>query len=98
MQNASPTTSFSNDGYTMLVIKTGASAVSATLKTQAQSISQNGYGTTALSDIPLAIPANSVVLAGPFPQARWNTSQGTVNVTITPTVAGVSVSAVSQAQ
>lgn len=97
MQNASPTTAFSNDGDTVLTIKTGATPVTATLVTQATQMSQDGYGNVGLTNQVVSVPANSYVLVGPFPQGRWNTPQGTVLVSLT-SVSGVSVSAVSVAQ
>ncbi len=96
-QNASPTTAFSNDGQSMLLIKTGATATSATLVTQATQMSQSGYGLVTLSNQTVFVPANSYMLVGPFPQGRWNTQQGTVIVSFTSVVA-VSVSIVSVAQ
>jgi hypothetical protein len=97
MQNASPTTAFSNDGQSMLMVKTGATATSATLVTQATQMSQSGYGLVTLTNQIVFVPANSYILMGPFPQGRWNTQQGTVVVTFSA-VTGVSVSIVSVAQ
>lgn len=98
LQNATATTYFSNDGATMLVVKGGSSAVTATVITQAQSMSQAGYGSAPLSNLVVSIPANSTVLIGPFPPARWNTPiYGTVGVSFT-SVTGVSATAFSQAQ
>ncbi|MBZ9674553.1 hypothetical protein [Mesorhizobium sp. ES1-1] len=97
MTTAISNTYFTNDGDTMLVVKTGATGISATAKTQAQTMSQAGYGSVPLTDLTVAVPANTYALIGPFPQGRWNTPQGTVQVQLTSTTA-VSVSAISQSQ
>ena len=97
MVSAISNTYFSNDGDTGLLIKGGGSAVTATIVTQATQMSQAGYGTTALSNLIVSIPASSYVYIGPFPQGRWNTVYGTVQVSLT-SVTGVSLTALSQSQ
>ncbi len=97
MVSAISNTYFTNDGDTGLLIKGGGSAVTATIITQATSISQAGYGSTALTSLVVPVPANAYVYVGPFPTGRWNTQFGTVAVSFT-SVTGVSVSAISQSQ
>lgn len=89
MQNASPTMYLSNDGRSILALKGGASAVTATIVTGATSISKPGFGTVTLSDQTVSVPASAVVLIGPFPRGRWNNSDGLVRVSMT-SVVGVS--------
>lgn len=93
MQDAVSNTYFRNDGYTLLAIKGGSSAVTATLVTAATSLTKAGYGAVALENEVVSIPASAMVLIGPFPTGRWNTQAGTVHVSLT-SVAGVSASAI----
>lgn len=93
MQDAVSNTYFRNDGYTVLALKGGSSAVTATLVTAATSMSKAGYGAVSLENEVVSIPANATVLVGPFPTARWNSQYGTVHVSLT-SVAGVSASAI----
>ncbi|MGO7756816.1 hypothetical protein ACC761_06525 [Rhizobium ruizarguesonis] len=97
LQAASPTTYFSNTGDALLVVKGGGTTVSATLKTQATSLYQDGYGSTPLSDVTVSIPSASIVVMGPFPQGRWNNQYGLVTVSFT-SVVGVSASAINVPQ
>ncbi|MBY5594104.1 hypothetical protein [Rhizobium leguminosarum] len=97
MQNAATSTYFSNTGETLLVVKGGGTTVTATLKTQATSISQNGYGSATLSDVAVSIPSASVVVMGPFPPARWNNQYGLVGVSMSA-VTGVSATAINVPQ
>lgn len=97
MQNASPTTYFSNDGDTMLVLRGGGTATTATIITQATSLYQAGYGSAPLVSQTVSIPSATYVLVGPFPPGRWNTAYGTVGVSMS-SVTGVSATAYSQSQ
>jgi hypothetical protein len=97
LQNASPTIYMSNNGETLLVVKGGAAAVTATLKTQATSISQNGYGSTPLSDVNVSVPAGAVVVVGPFPTGRWNNQYGLLQVSMS-SVVGISATGLSVPQ
>lgn len=91
LQNAATSMYFQNDGETLLVVKGGASSVTATVKTQATTMSQNGYGSVALTDQTVSVPAGAVVVAGPFPTGRWNNQYGLVGVSMSA-VTGVSAS------
>ncbi|TBG37159.1 hypothetical protein ELG78_09270 [Rhizobium leguminosarum] len=97
MQNAATSTYFANNGETLFVVDGGPTAVTATFKTQATTISQNGYGTTTLSDVAVTIPSSSVVVMGPFPTGRWNNQYGLVGVSFTA-VTGVSATAINVPQ
>lgn len=93
MQNAATSMWFANDGETLLVLKGAATAVTATIKTQATQMSQAGYGTVSLTDQTVSVPSSSVVIAGPFPTGRWNTGFGTVAVSMSA-ISGVSATSV----
>lgn len=69
--NPSPTY-FTNDGMTLLAVRTGASGTTATVRTKATQITQQGLGTVTLTDQAVVIPANAFMLLGPFPTGRWN--------------------------
>lgn len=97
LQNASPNTYFQNDGSTLLAIKGGGSPVTATIITQATSINQQGYGSAPLTDQTVSVPANAVIVVGPFPEGRWNNQYGLVRVSFT-SVTGVSASALKVPQ
>lgn len=97
MVSAISNTYFTNDGDTALIIRGGGTPVTATIVTQAGSISQAGYGSVPLSNLVVSIPSATYVMVGPFPQGRWNTQFGTVAVSLT-SVSGISLTAVSQAQ
>lgn len=97
MQNAATSTYFANNGETLFVVDGGPTTVTATFKTQATTISQNGYGTTTLSDVAVTIPSSSVVVMGPFPAGRWNNQYGLVGVSFTA-VTGVSATAINVPQ
>lgn len=93
MQNASGVTYFENDGKTVIAFKnnTGA-AVTGTVITQRSSVTKEGYSSVSLSNATISIPSASTVLAGPYPAAQWNTSQGTVGISLTSAV-GISATA-----
>jgi hypothetical protein len=92
LQNAQTSTFFQNDGETLLAIRGGGTAVTATIKTQKDSLSKEGYGTVALTDQVVSIPSATLIIAGPFPTGRWNTTAGTVGVSMSA-VTGVSATA-----
>jgi len=87
LQAMPPVAYLKNDGATLLVIKSSATAVTATLVTQAASVQKEGYGSVPLSNQTVSIPANSVVIIGPFPQGRWNNSAGLVQVSMSAVTA-----------
>jgi hypothetical protein len=87
LQNMPPVAYLKNDGATLLVVKSAATAVTATLVTQAASVQKEGYGSVPLSNQTVSIPANSVVIIGPFPQGRWNNSAGLVQVSMSAVTA-----------
>lgn len=97
MQNGATSNWFANNGETLLLVKGGATAVTATIKTQATSMSQQGYGSTPLSDQAVSIPSSSLVVVGPFPAGRWNNSYGLCGVSLSA-VTGVSISAINVPQ
>lgn len=97
MQNATAVSFVANNGETFIVIRSTSAATTATIVTQAKSVSQAGYGTAPLSDQTVSVPANSVVMAGPFPTGRWNNPYGHVAVSLTTTT-GVSISAINVPQ
>lgn len=97
MQSAVSNTYFTNDGSTLFFVRNPGTAVTATVVTQATTMSQAGYGQVTLSNLVVPIPASGTVAIGPFPQGRWNTQFGTVYVSFT-SVVGVSASAISVAQ
>jgi hypothetical protein len=72
LQNATSPTYFTNDGNTVLVIKGGIVATTATIVTQAQQMTQQGLGTVTLGNQTVSIPSSSITIAGPFPVGRWN--------------------------
>lgn len=92
MQVAPSPTYVSNDGETLLVARTGASAVTATIRTKATQMSQAGFGTVALTDQAVVIPSGTTIIMGPFPTGRWNdTAYGTVKVDFTGAISVTSV-------
>ena len=97
MQNAASNNWFANNGETLFVVKGGAVPVTATVKTQATTMSQQGYGSAPLSDQTVSIPAASVVMMGPFPTGRWNNQYGLTGVSIT-SITGVSITAINVPQ
>jgi len=84
----SGTNYYPNDGKTLLVFKNNSgSAATATVTNQVSSVDVPGMGTITLSNNTIALPANSIVIAGPFPKNRWDTSYGTLAVSVsTPAV------------
>lgn len=83
-----------NDGRTLLVVKNSSgSPVTATLVTQRNTLTADGYGSVDLSNEAVGVPSASTVLIGPFPQGRWSTASGVVHVSMSD-VAGVSVTSV----
>lgn len=95
--NATTSTYFENDGQTLLSIRTGATATTATIVTAQTSTYLTGYGNVPLSNQVVSVPANSHVLIGPFPVQRWSTPNLTVGVSLS-TVTGVSTSIVHLVQ
>lgn len=91
------TTAFSNDGSTLLLIKGGAAVSTVTITSFATQIFQNGYGYAPLTNLVVSVPASAYMVVGPFPQARYNSPQGTVVAGFT-NVTGLTVAAVSVAQ
>ncbi len=69
--NPSPTY-FTNDGMTMLLVRTGASGTTATVRTKATQITQQGLGTVQLADQVTVVPANAFMALGPYPIGRFN--------------------------
>lgn len=69
--NPSPTY-FTNDGMTLLAVRTGASGTTATVRTKATQVIAQGLGSIQLADQAVVIPANSFMLLGPFAPGRWN--------------------------
>ena len=93
-QNASGNTYFANDGSTFILIKNGnGTPVTATLITQQTAIQAQGYGTIPLADVTVGVPSATTLLIGPFPTSRWNTTQGTVRVSMS-TVTNVSATSI----
>lgn len=95
--NAATSTYFENDGQTLLSIRTGASATTATIVTAQSSTYLSGYGNLSLANQVVSVPANSHVLIGPFPVQRWNTVYQTVGVSLS-NVTAVSTSIVRLTQ
>jgi len=94
MQNAAATNYISNDGQTLIAIRNGTgAAVTGTAVTQKTSVSKSGYSSAPLTNASIPVPANSTVLAGPFPKDQWNTVQGTIQVNLTSTT-GISITSV----
>lgn len=96
-QAAQTPTYFENDGRTLLVMRNGqASTVTATLVTQATTITAGNYGKVDLENIEVTLPAGHTVIVGPFATNRWNSS-GRVRVNLTSTTS-VSMSAIQVAR
>ncbi|WP_398470717.1 hypothetical protein [Tardiphaga sp.] len=87
LQNATGVTYFDNDGKTLLMLRNNsAAAITATAVNQQSQICKDGYGCVPLSNVSFTVPSGTTVLAGPFPTGRWNTTKGTVGVSLsTPT-------------
>ena len=93
-QDAVSPTYFSNDGQTLLYLDNeSGGSLSAEVITQKTSVQKNGYGTITLSNQTVTVPNGNQMLVGPFPTSRWNTTNGTVRVSLS-TVSGVSATAV----
>lgn len=93
MQNASGVTYFQNDGKSVIAFKNNSGgAVTGTVITQKTSVTKEGYSPATLSNATISIPNGGVVVAGPFPTAQWNTTQGTVGISLTSAV-GISATA-----
>ena len=82
-----------NDGRSILVIRGGASAVTATVVTRKTSLFKEGYGTITVGNETVAVPASATVLVGPFAPGRFNTTSGTVTVSMS-SVVGVSATTI----
>lgn len=76
----------SNDGNNSLVIKTGSTAISATVRSNGSQACPAGFGCFSLPDVAVNVPANSYVEMGSFPKNRFNIPGfDTVKVDITST-------------
>jgi hypothetical protein len=94
LQNASGVTYFPNDGKTLLAFKNNSgSAVTGTVITQKASVSKEGYSPVTLANATISIASGSTVIAGPYPTSQWNTTKGTVGVSMS-SVTGISATAV----
>lgn len=97
LQSVSSPTYFLNDGQTVLMIR-AASGSTVRIKTQAQSISQAGYGSAPLSDQVITAVSGSTYVVGPFPVGRWNDpTTGLVRVEFS-SITGISATAKTLAQ
>lgn len=73
--SASPTY-IPNDGESFIAIARDGTTKTATIRTAATQINAQGIGPITLSDQVLNIPSGTgVILAGPFPEGRWNNTQ-----------------------
>ena len=70
-----------NDGRTVLVVKTGASATNVTMVTP-HSVADGDAAALATPDRTVAVAANAYVLIGPFPPGIYNDANGDVTITI----------------
>ncbi len=95
LQNAVSQTYFLNDGdRTFLLVKNAnGSTITANEITQQTTLSADRYGSVSLGNQAVTVANGEIRLIGPFPSARWNTPNGTVEVSFS-TVTGVSVTAV----
>ncbi|MEZ5781156.1 MAG: hypothetical protein R3D70_05850 [Rhizobiaceae bacterium] len=93
LANASPTMYVPNDGRTMLVLRGGGTAVTATVVTQKTGLFKEGYGNITIGNESVSVPSGSVVVVGPFPPGRFNTTGGNVAVSMS-SVVGVSATAI----
>ena len=72
---------FSNDGQTFIHIKNGATDVNVTIAAQDTSINKQGYGDVTIANTVVTCTASQDRLIGPFPQGRFNDSNGKVQLT-----------------
>ena len=73
MQASSSPTYVPNDGETFIAIQRDGTTKTGTVRTAATQITAQGIGPITLSDQVINIPSGTgVILAGPFPEGRWN--------------------------
>ncbi|WP_322884174.1 hypothetical protein U8C35_06485 [Sinorhizobium medicae] len=97
LANASGVMYVPNDGRSLLVLRGGGTAVTATVVTQKTGLFKEGYGNIPLSNETVSVPSASTVLVGPFPAGRFNTNTGVVAISMS-SVTGVSATAVKLPQ
>jgi hypothetical protein len=72
--------SFPNDGNTILIVETGATACTVSINPTESSVNISGVGPTTVPAISQLIAINSQYAFGPFPPRVWNDGQGRVGV------------------
>ncbi|WP_442577863.1 hypothetical protein ACSBOB_20160 [Mesorhizobium sp. ASY16-5R] len=97
LQNASGVTYFANNGETLLLLKAGGTALTATINSIATSVNTQAFGPIALTSPSIVVPSGTIAVLGPFPPGRFNNQYGLVGVSMS-SITGVSASAINVPQ
>jgi hypothetical protein len=72
---------FANDGKTFILVENGATDVNITFAATPSSVEKPGFGTLAIENHVVTVPASTQKIIGTFPKSVFNNSSGKVSMT-----------------